>query len=64
METTRSSETSVNFYWTVWRNITDDGIVHRYRCENLKFNIFIYGLDDEDANSSDCIASNNTMIRE
>jgi hypothetical protein len=32
----RSSETSVNFYRTIWRYILEKSALHRYCCGNLK----------------------------
>jgi hypothetical protein len=34
----RSSKTSMNFYRTTRRHISEDSTFHRYRCENLKSN--------------------------
>jgi hypothetical protein len=36
MEAASTSETSVNFYQTVWRNIPEDSHLHTYSRENLK----------------------------
>jgi hypothetical protein len=36
MEAARTSETSVNFYQTAWRNNLEDSYLHRRRRENLK----------------------------
>jgi hypothetical protein len=43
MEATRSSETSVPTNYTR-RNITEDGLLHSHRRENLKSYIFILDL--------------------
>jgi hypothetical protein len=37
MESTCSSETSVDFQRTTWRYIPDDRTLHDHRCDNLKF---------------------------
>jgi hypothetical protein len=39
MEAVSTSETSVNFYQTTWRNIPEDSHVHTRRRENLKFKL-------------------------
>jgi hypothetical protein len=41
METVSTSETSVNFYETIRRNIPEDSHLHTRRRENLKsYNVF------------------------
>jgi hypothetical protein len=40
MEAANTSETSVNFYQTAWRNDTEDSHVHTRRRENLKSHSF------------------------
>jgi hypothetical protein len=37
MEAVSTSETSVNFYQTAWRNIPEDSHLHNRRRDNLKF---------------------------
>jgi hypothetical protein len=36
MEAVSTSETSVNFYETAWRNIPEDGNLHTRRRKNMK----------------------------
>jgi hypothetical protein len=36
MEAASTSETSINFYQTTWRNISEDSHLHTRRRENLK----------------------------
>jgi hypothetical protein len=36
MEAASTSETSVNFNQTTWRNIPEDNPVYTRRCDNLK----------------------------
>jgi hypothetical protein len=36
MEAASTTETSVNFYQTTWRNIPEDSHLHTCCCENLK----------------------------
>jgi hypothetical protein len=36
MEAISTSETSVNFYQTTWRNIPENSDLHNHRHENLK----------------------------
>jgi hypothetical protein len=36
MEAESTSETSVNFYQTTWRNVPEDSHFHNLRRENLK----------------------------
>jgi hypothetical protein len=36
------SETSVEFYLTIWQYIPEDRTLHSQHCENLKSNICIY----------------------
>jgi hypothetical protein len=36
MEAVSTSEMSVNFYKTTWRNIPEDSLLHTHHCENLK----------------------------
>jgi hypothetical protein len=36
LETVRTSETSVNFYHSTWRNILEDSHIHTRRRKNLK----------------------------
>jgi hypothetical protein len=40
MESTCSSETPVDFKWTIQRYIQRDTTLHNHRCENLKSYIF------------------------
>jgi hypothetical protein len=39
METENSSETSVNFYRTIWRHVPQDSTLHSHSHENIKFHI-------------------------
>jgi hypothetical protein len=41
MEAAGTSETSVNFYRTTWRNIPEDNRLHACRRENLKAHQFV-----------------------
>jgi hypothetical protein len=49
METRRSSETSVNIYWTIWRNILQDSNLQKYRYyflihSEVKLNLLLHKL--------------------
>jgi hypothetical protein len=41
MKAVSTSETSVNFYQTRWRNIPEDSHLHTRRRKNLKTRLFV-----------------------
>jgi hypothetical protein len=48
----RSSETSVDFYWTALHFIPEDILLHKHRCENLKPYYFTLQLSGEKGQST------------
>jgi hypothetical protein len=41
-----SSETSVNLYWILWRQLLEDNTFYSHRCEKLIFNMKIVAFRD------------------